>query len=221
MAIEECGAVINDLIPIVYDTARTVKTIGEDDATRLIDINDPDNGGPDITVGKYKTSIITGPSYATKRIEASESMLAFMNTMPQAAQVVADLIAEAQDWPGAGKISRRLRSQIPPDILGEEDLTDEQKQAQQAAAQEAQRQQQIAERREAAETQKIIADARKATADARESIARAIKAETDAEVSAEKLDAEIDKLDAETEKAHAQALAARRPQPRKETSNER
>jgi hypothetical protein len=33
-AISECGRVINDLIPLVYDTARTIRILGDDEAPR-------------------------------------------------------------------------------------------------------------------------------------------------------------------------------------------
>lgn len=119
MAIEECGRVINDLIPFTYDTPRIVKIMGEDaQDAQTVEIGPGTEN--DITVGKYSVTIVTGPSSATKRIETAESMMAAVNAMPQTFQVAADLIAEAQDWNGADKIARRLRSTMPPEVLGDD-----------------------------------------------------------------------------------------------------
>lgn len=129
LAIEQCGMVCNQLIPVVYDTPRTVKIIGSDDKEVLVAINggamNPD--AMDITVGKYAVSVTTGPSYTTKRIEASESMLNMVNAMPQTMAVAADKIVEAQDWPGSEDISRRLRAGLPPGVVSEDDMTDQEK----------------------------------------------------------------------------------------------
>ncbi len=138
LAIEECGKVINQLIPHVYDTARTIKILGVDgkDIPAVVINDETDEDSVDITAGKYSVSSTTGPSFATKRIEASESMLNMVNAVPQTMAIVLDKIIEAQDWPGATEIARRLREQLPPGTLNEDDMTDEQKErlAQQAAA---------------------------------------------------------------------------------------
>ncbi|MGH7465894.1 MAG: portal protein, partial [Longimicrobiales bacterium] len=72
MAIEEAGAVINQLIPFVYDTPRIVKVLGEDMLTeKLVSINGDPQKDPttvDITLGKYSVSVTAGPSYTTRRV---------------------------------------------------------------------------------------------------------------------------------------------------------
>jgi len=143
MAMEEAGYVINDLIPFVYDTPRVVKVLGRDEDVNpeFVRINyTGDPNSVDITSGKYNVTIVTGPSYATKRIEAQESMQAAFNANPQAYGVAADLFAESWDWPGADKIAERIRRTMPPDILGEETTPEQQAQLQEQAqlAQEAQ-----------------------------------------------------------------------------------
>lgn len=148
IAIEEAGKVINQLIPIVYDTPRVIKVLGADMTTeKQVRINDKDDPeSVDITEGKYSVSITTGPSYTTRRVEAREEMMAMVNAMPDMMGPAADLIIEAQDWPGADKISRRIRSQLPPGMLGPEDIDEEMAAQQQQAAQAAQAQAQIQQR---------------------------------------------------------------------------
>lgn len=141
-AIEECGKVINHLIPFVYDTPRTVKVLGADLRTeQLVRVNDEaDPDSIDITYGKYSATVTTGPSYTTRRVESREEMMAMVNAMPQTMAVAADKIVEAQDWPGAEEIARRLRTQLPAGMVSEADMDEAQLQQQQAAAQQAQAQ---------------------------------------------------------------------------------
>lgn len=141
-AIEEAGRVINHLIPFVYDTPRTVKVLGADMRTeQLVRVNDDaDPGSVDITLGKYSVTVATGPSYTTRRVEAREEMMAMVNAMPNTMGIAADKIVEAQDWPGAEEIARRLRTQLPPGMVSEQDMDEAQQAQQQAAAQAAQEQ---------------------------------------------------------------------------------
>jgi hypothetical protein len=209
MAKEEAGRVINDLITVVYDTPRVVKVLGADDEINFdfVKINfDDDPGSVDLTVGKYNVTVTTGPSYATKRIEAAESMMAAVNAMPDAFSVAADLIAEAQDWPKADKIAARLRTRMPPDILGEDDLTPEQQQqlaAQaQAAAEEAEIQRATIEAEiilKQAEAQLKVAQAEESRARAAATAASIDREDIKVEVSADKAAADIEKIEAEIE----------------------
>jgi len=110
------GRILVDLIPKIYDGERIVRILGEDETEEMRPINvavSVDEMGNiqfanDITVGKYDVSITTGPSYSTKRAEASDSMLAFMSAVPEAAGLIGDLIAKNQDWPGGEEIAKRL-----------------------------------------------------------------------------------------------------------------
>jgi hypothetical protein len=143
-AIRECGRVINDLMPVVFDTARTVTVLGEDETSQGQRINDPTHPDSiDLGSGKYDVVVETGPSYSTKRVEAAESMMAFVQAVPAAGQAAGDLIAEAQDWPGAEAIAKRLRKMLPPGLADDEgdDQTPEQMQAKQQAMLQAQEQQ--------------------------------------------------------------------------------
>jgi hypothetical protein len=79
----------------------------------------------DLSFGEYDVVVETGPSYTTKRVEAAESMMAFVQANPQVAPVIGDLIAENMDWPGADKFATRLRKMaqitLPPGIVEPKD----------------------------------------------------------------------------------------------------
>jgi hypothetical protein len=150
-AIQEGGRVANQLIPTVYDTARTLRILGEDEAAkvqRVNDPNDPESLGLRDDQGRYDVVVETGPSYSTRRVEAAESMLAFTQAVPAAAQFTGDLIARSQDWPMADEFAERLKKTLPPGLASDndEELTDEQKAAKAQQMQAAQQQQMMQQR---------------------------------------------------------------------------
>lgn len=172
-AIEECGRVINRLIPYVYDTARKVRILGTDDKEQLASINS--DNGIDITEGRYDVTIVTGPSYATKRRQASESMLNMVNAAPDTLAVALDKIIEAQDWPGSEEIARRLRMNLPAGMVSEDEMSDEEKQQQAAMAEQQAKQAQMEERAAMAEIGMKEAQAQDYQARAADAAARAAK----------------------------------------------
>ncbi len=134
-SIEHTGRILVGIIPSLYDTTRVVRILGEDGSAKTATLNQPamTEKGPgivnDLTTGKYDVTISVGPSYATRRLEAADSMMAFMQAVPQAGQVAADLIAKNMDWPGADAIAERLKRMLPPGVIDEE-LTPQQQQMQ-------------------------------------------------------------------------------------------
>lgn len=119
-AVLEAGDVINQLIPQIYDGTRVVRTIGEDEAQKFVRINDPMNPGAiDISVGQYDVALSTGTSYTTRRVEAAQAMMDAIQVWPDLMGIAGDLVAKAQDWPGAEKLAERLKKTIPPHFLEE------------------------------------------------------------------------------------------------------
>ena len=165
-AIEECGRVCNDLIPVVYDSARIVKVLGEDGKEFAQVINDADNPlAIDITSGKYAVTAMTGPAYETKRIETADAMANLANAMPQVLSVGADIIVEAQDWPEKDRLARRLRNNMAGINFEPDEITPvmAQVQAGQQAGQQAQAQaalQKMAIENRAKESQTVLNMAR-------------------------------------------------------------
>ncbi len=131
-SLRRTGQMLVDLIPKIYDTKRIVTILREDDSEESVQI-DPAQAKPLVetrhpqtgkrlkifnpTYGKYGVTVTIGPSYASKRIEASESMMAFAKALPQTAGLIADLIAKNQDWPGAEEMATRLAKALPPQLL--------------------------------------------------------------------------------------------------------
>lgn len=136
-SLEFLGKQLVDAIPRVYNGRQVVTILREDirstkgGPTEQTVTLDPMLAGPyketkgdkgliryfNPSFGEYGVTVDIGPSYATKRQEAAESMMEFVKAMPQTAQLVMDLIASEMDWPGAEKIANRLAKAIPPQFL--------------------------------------------------------------------------------------------------------
>jgi hypothetical protein len=207
-AIAEAGKVVNQLIPIVYDTPRTVRIVGEDEATKVLRVNDPSNPqSVDINRGRYDVAVEAGPSYSTRRVEAAESMMQFVQAVPGAAQVASDLIARAMDWPMADTIAERLKKTLPPQLLEGED-GEEPRQPSPQEMQAMELQQQVAQ----AEVIEKMASARKAEADADKARYEADKAELEL-VAMQGYAAEGDRTFGEADKMQAALRPVPQPQP--------
>lgn len=125
--IAETGDVINQLIGQVYDGTRILRVIGEDEAVKFVKVNDPsDPNSLDISVGQYDVVTTSGPSYTTRRVEAAQALMEAIQVWPQLIQVGGDIIAKAQDWPGAEKLADRLKKTIPPQFLDPEEAQETQ-----------------------------------------------------------------------------------------------
>ena len=125
-AMTYCGKVLVDLIPKIYTGERIVRILRPDGTDESVQLNKPyiDNQMRErnfnLTAGRYDVTVDIGPSYATQREEAADSIMEFMRAMPQAAQVAGDLVAKNMDWPDADEISKRLKLLMPPEILANE-----------------------------------------------------------------------------------------------------
>jgi hypothetical protein len=127
-ALRYCCRILVDLIPKIYDTARAIRIVGEDMADKVVMVNqlylDETTGEErlyDLTVGKYDVIVDVGPSYATKRQEAADALLQFVQAYPPAAQAAGDLIAKNMDFPGADALAERLNKMVPPELLSDEE----------------------------------------------------------------------------------------------------
>lgn len=127
-AVAHAGRILLDLLPHYYDTQRIVRVLGEDGSPDMVTINQPVVGQDgqagllnDMSVGRYDVVASTGPSYATRREEEREGILATMQVMPQIAQTAPDLIMKTMDWPGADELRKRLRKTLPPGLAEPEE----------------------------------------------------------------------------------------------------
>ena len=147
-AIRQCGRILIDLIPKVYDTRRVARIIGEDGQTDKVVI-DPKQQEPfrkitqgdaiikiyNPSIGRYDVTVIVGPGFNSRRQEALEAMSMLVQSNPALWQVIGDLLVKNMDWPGAAEMSDRIKRTIPPEIIGNPDDTPELRQAMQVIEQ--------------------------------------------------------------------------------------
>lgn len=194
-AINQCGRILVDMIPKVYDTMRTVPIVSDDDAEDRVTVNAMrigDNFQPEyvnnLSQGRYDVRVTVGPNYSTRRQETAESMMQFVQAFPQAATVAGDLIAKSMDWPGAEKIADRLRKTLPPGMINPEDLPEEEQQQMAAQMQQAQamqaQQMQMQEAMAQAEIRSKVAGAAEDEAGAQRAQADAAKTQMETAVMA-------------------------------------
>lgn len=118
----EAGDVMNQLIPQTYDGTRIIRIIGQDESSKLVTINDPnDPESPNLATGKYDVAISTGASYTTRRAEAADAMMQAIQVYPELMGIAGDLVIKAQDWPGAEELSERLIKTIPQQLLSDKE----------------------------------------------------------------------------------------------------
>jgi len=186
-AVQQAGLIMLDLIPVAYDTARVVRIIGKDKAVSMAQVNQPviDNGIEavinDLSRGRYDVMVSSGPSFTSRREEAVAGMMEFVRVMPQAAPLLADLMAKSMDWPDADTISERLQALLPPGAAQAGQPPNQQQQQQMARQMQAQqRQMEAANIMQEIELRTKLAEAKKAEAQAAEAEADAMKARLEA-----------------------------------------
>jgi hypothetical protein len=121
--------ILIDLIPLVYDTPRIQRIIGEDgskeealldpeqpEAVRKVNVNGDIKEIYNLGVGRYDVVPSVGGSYESRRQAASEGMIAMTQANPQIWQTHGDLIAKSQDWPMADEFAERFKKVMPPGL---------------------------------------------------------------------------------------------------------
>ena len=119
-AIRHSSRIIVSWIPVVYDSARAIRILGDNDEQEVVRIHEMFNhNGKDVHydfIGKYDVVVETGPTFATKRQEAVAAMLDVSSAYPQIWQFAGDIMAKNMDWPGASDLAERFKKMLPPGI---------------------------------------------------------------------------------------------------------
>lgn len=121
-AIAVGGEIINEMIPKLYDTERTLKLNMQDRGETEVTINKPKDeyGGEvehDMTEGRYKIRLVPGPSYEGQKAENLESLKEVLQADPQLFQLIGDLYVENLPLANNIELKNRVRTIIPPEII--------------------------------------------------------------------------------------------------------
>lgn len=118
------GRIMIELIPKIYDNERIIRIMGDDDSEEHHPINKVVmglDGVPitinDLSTGRFDVRATIGASYATKRMEAADTMMEYLKADPAALPMIRDLVAKNFDWPGGEEMAKRFRAAVPPELL--------------------------------------------------------------------------------------------------------
>lgn len=118
------GEIINEWIPSIYDTQRSLVLPMPESEAQTININQPmDEYGlqikNDMTKGKYNIRLKAGPSYEGQKQEALESLQSVLQAdrSGQVFPMIADLYAENLPIDNNMELRNRLRTLVPQEII--------------------------------------------------------------------------------------------------------
>ena len=196
-SITQVGRILVSAMKSVYDTARIIRTVAEDNQVKTVGINGQIVEGQerdyDLTQGKYDVRVTTGAAYTTLRQESATLFKELLAQRPDLTNVIGDIAFESMDVPGASAIAKRLKKTIDPKLL-EEDTQDPQIMAMQQQLMQAQ---QIIEQMQVQMQQ--MAEANEA-----EMMETQAKLQIDAQKEQDKNNLDLMKLQYEKEKATAE-----------------
>lgn len=225
-AVLEGGDVINQLMPQIMDGTRVARGLGEDQRQKFFRLNDPmDPNAIDISVGRFDVQLSTGTSYTTRRVEAAQAMMEAIQVWPQLMTVAGDLVARAQDWPGADKIAERLEESMQQSQVDPEQVAKMQEMLQKLQQENFMLKVQTKDKSEANQIDKYDAETQRIRAlsdhevDANAQALNAIKEILEGSKKLDELDLRRDELD-QNERIHNSTLAAQKEQARSKAKSQ-
>jgi hypothetical protein len=136
--------IIVDIIPEIYDTARTIRILGEDMKEKIVEVNKQyDAGGKvyNLKAGQYDVMVETGPSFMSKRQETATNLQQLAQNDPVIVQCARDLILKYMDLPS--DVVERAQKTIPPQFMSDDKKKVDPNQLQAMVAQSQQQLQQL------------------------------------------------------------------------------
>jgi hypothetical protein len=121
--LRELACIVVELIPHIYDTARTIRILGDDMTDEVVRINEMYRNGKgenvlyDLTAGKYDITVDIGEAFITRMMNDAENLLSFAKSIPNSAPIIGDLIAKNLDLEYSDELSSRLKATIPPGVF--------------------------------------------------------------------------------------------------------
>lgn len=120
-SITHVGRVLVCAIPEIYDTARVLRIIGEEDEPKQIGVNgeivEDQEETIDLKQGKYDVRVVTGASYTTLRQESVEALQGVFTASPELMSVMGDLYFKYSDFAGAQAMANRMKKVVDPKFL--------------------------------------------------------------------------------------------------------
>lgn len=146
IAIRFTGKILIDLIPKIYDTKRIMRITAtngtimdvtiDPEAPQAMEKKQSDQPIKDNNkivqeivfnpnIGLYDVQSDTGPSFATKRMEAANALTQLAAGDKTFMERYADFLFKTLDFPDAPSMAERAQKFLPPNVLGETDPTND------------------------------------------------------------------------------------------------
>lgn len=124
-SITQVGRVLVSAIPEIYDTARILRIIGEEDQPKRIGVNgelaEDQEETIDLKKGKYDVKVVTGAPFTTLRQESAQALQSLMTAYPDMMPIMGDLYFKYSDFAGAQQMASRFKKVVDPKFLDPED----------------------------------------------------------------------------------------------------
>lgn len=124
-AITHVGRIIVCAAGEIYDTARLIRIIGEEDEPKTVGINgmsaDNQTHEFDLTTGKYDVKVTTGASFTTQRQETVAALTQMFSANPELMTIYGDIYFKNSDFAGAQAMAKRSEKLLPPALQEPED----------------------------------------------------------------------------------------------------
>ena len=118
LAQNQIGRIILNLLPIVYDTYRTVM-IDKDESRQSIEINKrvgKDKIENEIDSSEFEIEITAGSSFATQKAESYAQLMDLISKIPEIGKIAPDLAAANLNLSNTPKLVERIRKHLIPQI---------------------------------------------------------------------------------------------------------
>jgi hypothetical protein len=123
------GRIMLDMIPRTYDVKQILRLIGEDGKPQSVTIDPQQKQARreiqtrqgvkniyNLGVGIYDVTAKVGPSYATRRMEASEFGMELIKTQPELLKLIGHIVFRELDIDGADEIAEIFEKMLPPEL---------------------------------------------------------------------------------------------------------
>lgn len=130
-SLRQCGRVLIDLYPKLYDTPMVRRIIGADGEEEMVKLNSqpqtPDEQQKaidgilnNLSIGRYDVRIDTGPSFNTQREQSFQLMMQLFQFSPDLMQMAGDLAIKDSPLLNAKEIAERLKKRMDPALLDDD-----------------------------------------------------------------------------------------------------
>lgn len=142
--IKRTGEILSEAIPVIYDTRRQFTILNMDGTEEEVVLNEEIYDTQtqqmvvlnDLSQGRYQVYCDTGPAFSNRLEAARDALIELAKTDPTWMAMAGDIMAKSVDAPYMDIISKRRRSQmLQQGLIPFDEMTDEEKQQMQAAAQ--------------------------------------------------------------------------------------